>query len=392
MSDEDQRALAVQTVAAVFMPIATIADMLRCYVRGWIVKGFSWDDGAMVFAALFYIMFSACMIGGTLYGTGRKFESLTAHQRVTAMKYWWLCETAYCFSSIGCKISISVFLMRITVKRSHIWTLYMVMLLTVVAGIAFFFLMLLQCKPLAYFWTRTALDPEIEGYCISINIIIVMTYIYSAFAALCDFTVGILPIILVSKLQMKRQAKMAVIGILSMAASSAVIIRFPFVKTFADEDFLYATYQIAIWSNVEAGLGITASSLSTLRPLIRKWLGSRNDPRYPSCFLNTGSLGVNSNSRPMPLSLVDGMGSRGLRPDKLAVMVTNIESQKDTELTWGGSTSPSSSEEDSRRITLSRHQGKWTSVSIGPSKSHRRPTGMMRRVLVAWRGNMYSLY
>lgn len=26
------------------------------------------------------------MIGGTLYGTGRKFEHLTAHQRVTAMK------------------------------------------------------------------------------------------------------------------------------------------------------------------------------------------------------------------------------------------------------------------------------------------------------------------
>jgi hypothetical protein len=31
-------------------------------------------------------MFSACMIGGTLYGTGRKFEHLTAYQRVTAMK------------------------------------------------------------------------------------------------------------------------------------------------------------------------------------------------------------------------------------------------------------------------------------------------------------------
>lgn len=31
-------------------------------------------------------MFSACMIGGSLYGNGRKFESLTAHQRVTAVK------------------------------------------------------------------------------------------------------------------------------------------------------------------------------------------------------------------------------------------------------------------------------------------------------------------
>jgi hypothetical protein len=52
MSDEDQRALAIKTVAAVFMPIATIVVMLRCYVRVWVVKGFGWDDGAMVFAAV----------------------------------------------------------------------------------------------------------------------------------------------------------------------------------------------------------------------------------------------------------------------------------------------------------------------------------------------------
>lgn len=33
--------------------------------------------------------------------------------------------------------------------------------------------------------------------------------------------------------------------------------------------FIDKTYQISIWSNVEAGLGITAGSLTTLRPLVR---------------------------------------------------------------------------------------------------------------------------
>ncbi|KAI2793781.1 hypothetical protein POX_a00366 [Penicillium oxalicum] len=355
MSDEHQRAVAVKTVAAVFMPIATIAVLLRCYVRGWIVKGFGWDDTAMVFALVTYIMFCACMIGGTLYGTGYKFEHLKPWDRVTAMKYWWLCEVAYCFASVGCKVSVSLFLLRITVKRSHIWTLYSVMFLTIVAGLIFFFLLLLQCKPVSYFWTRTAQDPSIEGSCIDINIIIIMTYIYSGFAALCDFTVGLLPIFLVSKLHMKREAKLAVIGILSMAciASSAVIVRFPFVQTFSSDEFLYATFQIAVWSNIEAGLGITAGSLATLRPLLRKWLGSRNGSDYPSGFPNSGHLGRNSNSRALPLGSIDRLGNpKNLRPDKLAVMVTNIESQRDTELTWGGSTSPSSSEE---RLTIEHH-------------------------------------
>jgi hypothetical protein len=50
LDDEHSRKVAVQTVAAVFLPIATITVMLRIYVRGWIVKAFGWDDGTMVVA------------------------------------------------------------------------------------------------------------------------------------------------------------------------------------------------------------------------------------------------------------------------------------------------------------------------------------------------------
>lgn len=147
--------------------------------------------------------------------------------------------------------------MRITVKRVHHWILYIVMFLTVASGLAFMFLMLLQCDPLQYFWTKVAFDPSIEGSCIPIQTIIDMTYVYSAFAALCDFTVGILPIFLVRKLNMHYRTKWAVAGILGMAcmyvflllfvwlpptdrvsASCAVIVRFPYVDTFRNPDFL----------------------------------------------------------------------------------------------------------------------------------------------------------
>jgi hypothetical protein len=111
--------------------------------------------------------------------------------------------------------------MRICIKRVHLLILYSVMFMTVLAGLVFMFLMLLQCKPLSYFWTRMEHHPvmnvEGKGSCIDMEIIIAMTYVYSAFAALCDFTVGILPIFVVHKLHMKRQTKLAVIAILSMA-------------------------------------------------------------------------------------------------------------------------------------------------------------------------------
>lgn len=49
-SDGHVRELAVRSVAAAFLSIATVAVSLRCYVRGWLIKGFGWDDWAMVVA------------------------------------------------------------------------------------------------------------------------------------------------------------------------------------------------------------------------------------------------------------------------------------------------------------------------------------------------------
>ncbi|BCR90151.1 putative integral membrane protein [Aspergillus chevalieri] len=315
------RNLEVKAVAATFMSVAAVTVILRCYVRLRIVKAFGWDDGAMVVAMIFYALFSGSMIGGSLYGTGKHFSDLTAHQRVTAMEYWWFCEIAYCFASVGCKVSVCIFLLRITVKREQIYILYSVMGLTAIAGVVFMFIMLLQCKPLEYFWTRSALDPSIPGHCMNVQVVIAMTYVYSAIAALCDFTVGILPIFLVKNLSMRRQTKMAVVGILGMAciASSAVIIRIPWVHTFEEiNDFLYATVEIAIWSNIETGLGISAGSLATLRPLLRRF--------FPRSSRDGGSYTPAPGSRRLPLGSLDSGAQHRFRPDKLAVTVTTVQS------------------------------------------------------------------
>jgi hypothetical protein len=58
-------------------------------------------------------------------------------------------------------------------------------------------------------------------------------------------------------------------------ASVATIIRIPYVHTLGDEqDFLYATTDVAIWSCSETGLAITAACGAVLRPLFREALAS----------------------------------------------------------------------------------------------------------------------
>lgn len=58
-------------------------------------------------------------------------------------------------------------------------------------------------------------------------------------------------------------------------ASIATIIRIPYVHTLGNEqDFLYATTDVAIWSCSETGLAITAACGAVLRPLFREILAS----------------------------------------------------------------------------------------------------------------------
>ncbi|KAL7928217.1 hypothetical protein V8C35DRAFT_318684 [Trichoderma chlorosporum] len=268
MAEVETRGPQLLAVVLVLLTFAFTATLLRCYVRITLVKAFGLDDYLMIFAMISFILFCAVAITGIHYGTGRHYWDIKDQQDIQeALKYWYFCYIWYCVTMIMSKISIGYFLLRITVERIHTWIICVVMLLTVVTGIVFFFITMLQCAPVSYFW-----DKNQNGSCINIEIIIALTYLYSAFSVICDFTFAILPIVLIMQLQMNSKTKIALIPIMLMAcvASAAVVVRFAYVKDFKNVDFLWATIDIAIWSTTEQGLAITAGSLATLRPLFRK--------------------------------------------------------------------------------------------------------------------------
>lgn len=119
---------------------------------------------------------------------------------------------SYVITCVVAKVSIALALLRLTVSRRHAAILWLVIGLSIVVGLVFWFMLTLQCIPVSYFWTRTG-----HGKCLKINQLIIIAYVYSVVAMLCDFTLGLLPIVLVWNLQMNRQTKFALAGILSMA-------------------------------------------------------------------------------------------------------------------------------------------------------------------------------
>ncbi|KAJ5233142.1 hypothetical protein N7468_006098 [Penicillium chermesinum] len=306
--DNGGRSQAILIVTAIFLGISLVAVCLRCFVRTRLVRAFGWDDIVMVVAMVLNLAFAICGIIGAKNGMGRKLAhfvtsppTIGAENFRRALLCWWLGQVFYVTTCVVAKISIIITLLRITVDRVHAWILYAALYLATAVGLLFFFFTIFQCHPVNLFWNRLSE----RGTCVDTQILIDIAYVYSVGTAVTDLTIALLPIALIWNLRMKRRTKAAVAGILGIGclASAAVIVRIPFVKHYQDKEFLYNTYQISIWSNVEAGLGITAGSLTTLRPLGRFFKGgssgshshSQNRTSYPlSSSMERGGYRANS--------------------------------------------------------------------------------------------------
>ncbi|KAJ5738848.1 hypothetical protein N7493_002003 [Penicillium malachiteum] len=282
--------LAMLTIESVMMGLAIIAVALRCFVRLYIVRSFGWDDSIMVGALVLFIGLCVCSICGAKSGVGHRLADFGTDFKLyeKALLWWWLSQFIYIWASAAAKISIALALLRLAVKPWQRKFLYFLIGLTIVIGLLFFFVLTFDCDPVSYFWKQA--DPSSKGHCTSVDILLDIAYVYSALTIVVDFSLGVFPMFLVWNLQMNSRTKVAVSGILSLGAvaSVAVVIRMPFLEHYKDTEFLYSTYQIAIWTIIETGLGIVAGSLITLRPLFRWFLdGSRYGPSKPYIKSNT---------------------------------------------------------------------------------------------------------
>ncbi|KAI1336239.1 hypothetical protein F5Y15DRAFT_208557 [Xylariaceae sp. FL0016] len=250
-----------------FLFISIVIVITRCFVRIFMVKRFGVDDWTMLAATVFFILYTTCSINGIHYGTGRHRDDLDPADYAQAKQFWWFCYLTYSWSMIMSKMSIGLFLLRVAVKKMHIWIIYGALSITVITCLAFFFVTIFQCHPISFFWD----DYTQNGKCLDGNIVVGLAYLYSICAIVTDFVFALLPAWIIWQLKMKARTKLALIPLMAMGcvASAAVIVRCAFLPKIADPDFLWATTDIAIWSTVEEGLAISAGSLATLRPLVK---------------------------------------------------------------------------------------------------------------------------
>jgi hypothetical protein len=101
------------------------------------------------------------------------------------------------------------------------------------------------------------------------------TYAHAVVSSIGDWTFGILPAFLVRGLNMNMRSKISVFVLLAFAniGSIATLIRIKAIyQIAASTDFLYETFDLAIWSTVEIGIAIMAAAIATYKPLFHSFL------------------------------------------------------------------------------------------------------------------------
>ncbi|KAI1492504.1 hypothetical protein F5X96DRAFT_381210 [Biscogniauxia mediterranea] len=296
MADDD-RGPELGIITALFLGLSTVMIGLRCYVRIFMLKAFRTEDWLAVATLACFIIYATSVVLSVESGAGRHLLTVPPDSVADALKFRWVGELTYVVTSLFLKFTIGVFLLRICSKKWHTITIWAVLITCLVFNFIYAFIAAFQCRPVQYYWLRY--PDVIDGTCLSEQTILGSTYAASAINACADWILGLIPIVLVWNLDITKKAKFTVASILALGsiASTATIVRIPYVWQLAhDGDFLYEFTDLAIWSTVEIGLGLTASSFATLRPLARHFLGHpppdvlRQPSYHPSLKRGSGTL------------------------------------------------------------------------------------------------------
>ncbi|CAM1508416.1 Fc.00g052640.m01.CDS01 [Cosmosporella sp. VM-42] len=255
--------------AVIFLVVSWISVGLRTYTRAILMKSFQADDWFMLIAQLIFTVSCAFVLEGVHKGMGRHNEAVKdENDRSDALMWQAIATATYILDMMFIKLSIGIFLLRLSVRRAYTWIIWGSLVVITLWSIVIFFYNLFQCTPVEKQW-----DFRIKsGHCVTPDELIAAAYAFSVMTIVSDWFYALLPIPMLWTVKMTKQAKATVIVILGLGifASVATLIRLKFLTDLeVTDDLLFAGTNSMIWTLVEPGVAIVASSLATIRPLLR---------------------------------------------------------------------------------------------------------------------------
>ncbi|CZR56511.1 uncharacterized protein PAC_06400 [Phialocephala subalpina] len=264
--------LAAVVISLLVFCLVTVG--LRCYTMGYMLKRFYAEDWLAVATLVFYTAYSVFALVAVHFGLGQHVANVPTEDHPHALLFKWLGQVFYVLVAVLVKFIVGLFLLRIcSHQRWQRITIYTLLGVLALFNAFYIFIVILQCTPVEFYWFRYQVNSPVHGTCNKTKLAIIPTYISLLLNVVSDFTLALLPVSFVWKSKMEIRTKVSVVGVLALGsiASLATAARIPYAKQLlSNPDYLYNFTDLAIWSTVEIGLGLSASSLATLKPLFRK--------------------------------------------------------------------------------------------------------------------------
>ncbi|KAI1377203.1 hypothetical protein F4677DRAFT_48593 [Hypoxylon crocopeplum] len=364
----DSNGGALVATAVTMLIFSWLSVSLRSFVRARLTNGFQWDDWLMLAAQINFTVSCALILMGVEEGLGRHNRSLDQYHEIQALMYQALATATYVLNMWLIKLSIGIFLLRLATQNRYRYTLYASIIVVGIWSIVLFFWNIFQCNPVAAQWDYTILENDKNSHCVSADEIVNAAYALSVMNIVSDWLYALMPIPMLWKVKMTTQAKMTVVVVLGLGvfASIATLVRLKFLADLTDlADILHAGTDAMVWTLIEPGVAIVASSLVTIRPLLRLWkvkgFGSTGQSR-PTDRFNSHPMSRTNRSNKMP-----GFGSTD-------VTLVDIESgQTKTTISRSSVTVSSSGKPHLQRSLSLSDAGSMTSKSYRDRSSSDAP-------------------
>ncbi|KAJ9490123.1 hypothetical protein VN97_g3154 [Penicillium thymicola] len=281
--------------------LAFITYGLRVYCR-LTRKSWGIEDWIMTIALVPFAVLAAGCIGGAFNGIGVHNSTLAkpGNEKYSAegMKFFLIFEVGYCAAIIPIKLSISWMLIRVAQgRKAYLYAQYAVIATFVTMNIIALIFILINCIPIEAAWNEEALNNG--GYCQPSYVLADVYYACTAVNILTDWVTAFLPIPLLWNVQINRNTKISIVGLMGLGifASVSACVRLKYTVALTNQvDYLYGVANVVIWGFAENSVGMIVGNVATLRPLIRI-LRDRNTSDYKNYNRSPGFNNSNPSGR-----------------------------------------------------------------------------------------------
>ncbi|CAG8274691.1 unnamed protein product [Penicillium olsonii] len=272
-------------VTAVLTAISTVIVAMRLYARLGLMKITGREDWAILISLvcfpqivpcvrygqavnklvfqIFCIIYLALVAAQFNYSMGVHSALLSSHTLQQQLKCLWAAIPMYNASLAFTKFSILFQYLRIFPGRSFRIACYVMMAIVATYSIWAIVSGYVNCVPVAKFWNH-----DLPGSCLNFEAV---WFFNASMNIATDIALLLLPMPLLSQLQLPRMQKFALMGVFAMGILVVVtsILRLSSLREVANSpDTSYSNVGAAYWTAAECNVAIMCSCLPFLRPII----------------------------------------------------------------------------------------------------------------------------